>query len=126
MEQVAEDLDSGEPVDVLYLDFQKAFDKVPHKRLLAKLEEIGVRGKVLGWIAEWLQGRKQRVVINGEASEWEDVLSGVPQGSILGPLLFIIYINDIDMEITNSILKFADDTKVYGKVGTRQGVEYLK
>ena len=67
-----------------------------------------------------------RVVIDGEASEWEDVLSGVPQGSILGPLLFIIYINDIDMEITNCILKFADDTKVYGKVGTRQGVEYLK
>jgi hypothetical protein len=126
MEKVAEDLDSGEPVDVVYLDFQKAFDKVPHQRLLAKLNEIGVRGKVLEWIADWLRGRKQRVVINGEASEWENVLSGVPQGSILGPLLFIIYINDIDMGITNSILKFADDTKVYGKVGTMQDVENLK
>ena len=75
MEEVAEQLDKGEAIDVLYLDFQKAFDKVPHVRLLAKLKEVGVRGKVLNWIAEWLRGRKQRVVINGEASEWEDVLS---------------------------------------------------
>ena len=73
MEEVAEELDSGEVVDVLYLDFQKAFDKVPHLRLLTKLEEIGVWG-ILKSIAEWLRGRKQRVVINGKASEWKDVL----------------------------------------------------
>ena len=74
----------------------------------------------------WLRGRKQRVVINGEASEWEDVLSGVPQGSILGPLLFLIYINDLDIGIMSSLLKFADDTKMYGRVGTTEGVEILR
>jgi ribonucleases P/MRP protein subunit RPP40 len=126
MEKIAEDLDSGEAVDVIYLDFQKAFDKVPHLRLLVKLKEIGVRGRVLDWIAEWLNGRKQRVVINGETSEWEDVLSGVPQGSILGPLLFLVYINDIDNGLIGNILKFADDTKIYGKVGTSQGIEALR
>ena len=126
MEKVAEDLDSGEAVDVIYLDFQKAFDKVPHLRLLAKLKEIGVRGKVLNWVAEWLNGSKQRVVMNGMASDWEEVLSEVPQGSILGPLLFLVYINDIDNGLLGNILKFADDTKLYGKVGTSQGIEALR
>ena len=83
MEKVAdEELDSGEVVDVLNLDFLKAFDKIPHVRLLAKLKEIGVMGKSFDWIAEWLNGRKQRVVINGEASQWEDVLSHV--GCLMG------------------------------------------
>ena len=105
-------------MDVIYLDFQKAFNKVPHVRLLAKLEAIGIKGRLLGWIKEWLTGQKQRVVINGMASDWKDVLSGIPQGSILGPLLFIIFINDLDLGIKNSILKFADDTKLFGGAGT--------
>ena len=126
MEEVAEELDSGEVVDMLYLDFQKAYDKVSHLRLLAKLEEIGVKGRVLKWMAGWLRGRKQRVVINGKASEWEDVLSGVPQGSILGLLLFLIFINGIDIGIKSNILKFSDDTKMYGKVGADQDIEALK
>jgi ribonucleases P/MRP protein subunit RPP40 len=94
MDKLLEELDSGEGEDVIYLDFQKAFDKVPHLRLTAKLKEIGVRGGVLEWIKEkeWLQSSKLRVVINGEASEWEDKWSGIPQESILGPLLFLIYI----------------------------------
>jgi retron-type reverse transcriptase len=126
MEKVAEYLDSGEPVDVVFLDFQKAFDKVPHKRLIESLRDIGIKGKLLSWIEEWLKGRKQRVVINGKASEWIEVESGVPQGSILGPLLFIIFINGIDEGILSDILKFADDTKIFGKAGTSESVNKLR
>jgi len=114
--KVTEYLDRGEPVDVIYLDFQKAFDKVPHKRLIARLEEIGIQGNLLNWIRKWLKGRKQRVVINGKASQWREVDSGMPLGSILGPLLFIIFINGIDEGILSDILKFANDTQIFWQV----------
>ena len=114
-------VDEGHEVDVLYLDFRKAFDVVPKERLLAKMNSIGVRGKVLGWVREWLTGRTQNVVLNGKVSEVGEVSSGVVQGSTLGPTLFLIYINDISsavesgesaLDLTNSILSiFADDTK---------------
>ena len=123
---MAEKLDSGETVDVIYLDFQKAFDKVPHERLLSKLKAIGINGNLLRWIRQWLTGRKQRVVINGVMSDWQEVLSGIPQGSILGPLLFIIFINDIDQDITSKILKFADDTKLLGGVKSQEDIEALR
>ena len=107
-------VDIGDPVDIIYLDFSKAFDKVPKLRLLEKMKAHGIRGKVLQSISEWLTGRKQRTVLNGSFSEWIEVLSSVPQESVLGPLAFITFINDLD-DCTNrlSIMnKFADDTKL--------------
>ncbi len=77
-----------------------------------KVKQLGINGYVHNWIKNWLNNRKQRVVINGTASDWESVTSGVSQGSVLGPFLFIIYINDIDVGLNNFISKFADDTKI--------------
>ena len=114
LEKVTAAVDSGEAVDVVFLDFAKAFDKVPVQRLLKKVKAHGIHGKLYDWIAAWLQERVQRVVLNGQSSTWAAVLSGVPQGSVLGPLLFLIFINDLDSAATaiNILLKFADDTKV--------------
>jgi len=81
-----------------------------------KLESHGITGKVSQWVREWLKERMQRVCINGVTSSWLEVMSGVPQGSVLGPILFLIYINDFDNGIKNWILKFADDTKIFSAV----------
>ena len=81
---------------MIYLDFSKAFDKVPHKRLLQKIESQGISGNVATWISEWLSDRKQQVVLNGQFSRLQDVLLGVPRGSVLGPIFFFTFVNDID------------------------------
>ena len=105
-------------MDVIFFDFQKAFDKVPKTRLLQKLSAYGIEGKVLCWIADFLSDRKMRIMVRGEYSEWVDVISGVPQGSVLGPILFLIYVNDIP-EIVNCCIKtFADDTKLFRTVNS--------
>ena len=90
----------------------KAFDKVPHIRLLEKMRKHGIGGRLLGVIENWLRNRRQKVGIKGRGSSWITVCSGVPQGSVLGPLLFLIFMNDLEDEIS-SILKFADDTKIF-------------
>ena len=112
MDKVTEWLDEGDSVDVLYLDFSKAFDKVNHRILVAKLKAAGVEGKLLAWLEDWLSGRKQCVVVNGQKSGWTMVLSGVPQGTVLGGPLFTVYVKDIDGIIFFVFIrKFADDTK---------------
>ena len=107
---------SGSVVDTIYLDFAKAFDKVPHRRLIGKLRSYGISGNVCQWIEHFLNERSQVVSVNGEKSESVPVISGIPQGSVLGPILFIIYINDILENIGSNGLLFADDTKIFKKI----------
>ena len=108
-------LDAGDEVDVIYLDFSKAFDFVPHGRLLHKLSLLGIQGSLHAWFTDYLSSRSQRVVIDGVFSPWVPVTSGVPQGSILGPLLFLLYINNLPNVTCPStwIALFADDAKFY-------------
>jgi hypothetical protein len=113
LDELTKAIDNGVPADVFYLDFSKAFDKVPRERLIIKLEAKGIVGRMKNWIGEWLAGRTQKVVIDGEGSEESDVDSGVPQGTVLGPPLFTVHIDDIDdfVKLIELLKKFADDTK---------------
>ena len=104
--------------DVILLDFSKAFDKVSHQHLLAKLNYYGIRGSTLSWIHAFLANRSQSVSVNGQHSPWVDVTSGVPQGSVLGPVLFLLYINDIQDSIQSNIRLFADDSIVYREINS--------
>ena len=106
-------LDSGKEVRAVFCDISKAFDRVWHAGLLLKLQSAGVTGRVLDWFKSYLSDRRQRVVIPGANSDWTFIRAGVPQGSILGPLLFLVYINDIVIDIGSNIRLFADDTSLY-------------
>ena len=129
LEEITSSVDDGQPVDVIYLDFAKAFDKVPHQRLKVVLEAHGIKGEVLQWICEWLNNRIQRVILDGEESDWVHVLSGVPQGSVLGPILFLVYINTLDTSVQATApikSKFADDSKVGRQIKSQQDATELQ
>jgi hypothetical protein len=108
-------LETGSQIDIVYTDFEKAFDKVPHQRLLSKLTSYGIHNSIVKWIESFLCFRKLQVRVNGKLSDWMDVHSGIPQGSVLGPLLFVIYINDLPemCDKEGNLFLFADDAKVY-------------
>ena len=113
---VSQKLDDGYTIDVILFDFSKAFDVVVHCLLIDKLRGLGIRGNVLQWITEFLCGRTMRVCVKGSVSQPKDVLSGVPQGSILGPILFLIYINSVASRLACKFKIFADDLKMYASV----------
>lgn len=111
--KIYEALELGKEIRMVFLDISKAFDKVWHKGLLRKLESLGVRDPLLKWIKSYLTGRKQRVIIDGQSSDWKQIEAGVPQGSVLGPLLFLIYINDITCDLQCNCFLYADDTCLF-------------
>ena len=115
--KVSEGIGANKSMDVLYTDFEKAFDKVSHRKLIIKLEAYGIGGNLLEWIRSFLRSRKQRVVMGAAVSTWRGITSGVPQGSVLGPLLFVVYINDLPDKIVNCFEMYADDSKVIAEVG---------
>ena len=105
-------------VDTIFLDFQKAFDRVPHQRLRIKLQHYSIAGYTLDWVMVFLSNRKQSVVVDGSQSSWRDVSSVVPQGSVIGPTLFLILINDIQANTKSSLRLFADGCVIYREIVT--------
>jgi len=113
------------PVDVIYLDYAKAFDTVPHERLIHQVGSFGIGGHALAWIKDFLTGRRQQVKINNSTSSWKPVLSGVPQGSVLGPTLFAMFVADVPGKVRSLISMFADDTKMYAPLTDPTSTEKL-
>ena len=125
MEEWTIALDNNKQVDTVYLDFRKAFDSMPHNRLIKKLEYYGIKSTLLQWFKNFHNGRQQRVVINGKTSNWTDLISGIPQESILGPVL-IIFINDLPGVVGSVCRLFADDCKLYRNIESGANLRELQ
>ena len=123
---ISESLNNGLYVLIVFLDFAKAFDMVCHESLCIKLKNCGFGTEIVNWISDFLTNRKQRVVIGDNIAEWKDVTSGVPQGSVLGPLLFVIYINDMPEVVKHLIKLFADDSKLVATIRNVRDLETLQ
>ena len=126
MDQWTLAFDNNNQIDCLYLDFKKAFDSVSHKLLVYKLKMYNISESIISWIESFVHNRKQAVQISGTKSKWTVVKSGVPQGSILGPLLFLLFINDIPSLVNSNVMLFADDTKIWRKIQDENDILILQ
>ena len=129
LEMVTKNVDEGNcvvSVDLIYFDYKKAFDKVAHHRLLCELKSLGLNSNVICWIEGFLSNRRQKVVINGTKSEWSNVTSGVLQGSVLGPILFLVFVAEITEVVECDMILFADDTKLYRKIESEEDSHILQ
>ena len=126
VDDISKNLQEGRQTDILIMDFAKAFDKVNHSLLIHKLRYYGIDGKTTRWIQNWLEDRQQTVVLDGVSSEAVSVDSGVPQGSVLGPGLFLFYINDLQSRLTSKVRLFADDTIIYLTIANEDDASTLE
>lgn len=126
VEDLASSLNKNQQVDAILLDFSKAFDKVPHQRLLAKIKHYGIRDNLNNWISDFLGEQKQEVVLEGKHSTSSNVTSGVPQGTVLGPLLFFLFINDMPENILSTARLFADDCLLYRTINSIEDAKELQ